>query len=165
MKALWFVGDKETTLLLHLYAREVDAVLFIDPGFYLPQVYDYLMEAERHFGFKAIRLDVEAGDFEGGRDEWCNYLREEFLLSYLSSQGFSEVYEPLRKPKPLSGPVKEIFPLKGLSDFEIWKAIKENGLPFCSLYLEGKKYVGCAPSTGNREGKTYTQALKNMGYL
>ncbi len=165
MKALWFVGDKETTLLLHLYAREVDAVVFVDPGFYPPQIYDYLIEAERHFGFKATRVEVETEDFEGRREDWCRYLREDFLLPYLSSTGFSLVYEPLRNPEPTPSPVKEVFPLKGLSDFEIWRAIKENGLPFCSLYLEGKKYVGCSPSEEKRKGKTYTQALKNMGYL
>ncbi len=163
MRALWFIGDKETTLLLHMHLKDVDSVVFLDPGFYHPEIYAYLQEAERFFGFSAIRVDVEVAREKKGIN-WCEYFRQEVLLPYLSSQGYSEVYEPLREPEPMQTPIREHFPLREMGEYRMWSLIRENHLPICSLYLKGIKKFGCSPS-GKKTGGDYSYALKNMGYL
>ncbi len=164
MKAIWFIGNIETTLILHYYLKEADEVVFIDHGRWPQEVYSYLSEAEKFFGFYAKRLDVELQDPEEPRD-WCIYLRKEFLLPYLESKSFRFVYEPLRKAQPLGTGVEERFPLAGMSDYEIWLKIREKGLPFCSLYLKGFKRVSCAPRVKAGEGGDYSSRLSSMGYL
>ncbi len=164
MKAIWFIGNIETTLLLHLYLKEADEVVFLDHGRWSPEVYSYLREAEEFFGFSAKRLDVEAVPPESLKD-WCLYLRREFLLPYLEGGGFTVVYEPLREARPLGQRVEERFPLEGMGDYEIWLNIRKRGLPFCPLYLKGFKRVSCAPRGGGEGGEDFSSRLSSMGYL
>ncbi len=164
MRALWFLGNIETTLLLHLYLKEVDEVVFLDHGGWPREVYDYLKEAQDFFGFTARVVDLEVEGWPE-RDDPCEYLRREVLIPHLKAGGFHLVYQPLRGSRPVEGAVEERFPLEGMDDYQLWSEIRRHSLPFCHLYLRGYRRVDCFPRRRREEREDFTEKLESMGYL
>ncbi len=173
--AIYFTGDKESTLLLELRGDRDIPVIFVDTGLYPPELYQYLEEAESHWGFKAVVLRNERVIEEStvyGKKECYELLKMEVVVPYLMDEGLGTLIEPLKEEfeRLEEEGLVRIFPLAGFSELEVWRLIKDKSLPYCRLYNKGFRDVGCEPCSKTAQGEEIDQEevrrrLKALGYL
>lgn len=170
--AIFFTGDKESTLLLELRKGLDIPVIFVDTGFYPEEIYRYLEVAEKHWGFKATVLidkKVIENSSAKGKEECYNLLVSEIIMPSLLDKGVYTLIEPLKESKSV-GKIKRVFPLIGFTDLEVWRLIREGNIPYCDLYNKGFRDVGCEPCSTAGRGEDTDQEevkrrLKALGYL
>jgi len=173
--ALFFTGDKESTLLLELRKGLDIPIIFVDTGLYSEELYHYLKLAEEHWGFNAIVLKDEKVVEEStafGKEECYKLLKEKVVVPYLKKEEIFTLIEPMKVEKAVvkNDKVKEVHPLSGFSELEIWQLIKDHNLPYCWLYTKGYKDVGCEPCSKSETSKEedeeeVSRRLKSLGYL
>jgi len=173
--ALFFTGDKESTLLLELKRGLDIPILFVDTGLYPEELYQYLTLAEKHWGFKATILKDEKVVEEStasGKEECYRLLKEKVVLPHLMKERVSVLIEPVRFEKEIlkSDGITWAFPLSKFSDLEIWQFIRNYNLMYCELYNKGYRDVGCEPCAKAKEKAEEDQdeisrRLKSLGYL
>jgi phosphoadenosine phosphosulfate reductase len=173
--ALFFTGDKESTLLLELRKGLNIPVIFVDTGLYPEELYQYLASAEEHWGFKATVLKDRKVVEEGtafGKEECYKLLKDNVVVPYLMKEGISTLIESARSEKETvkRGEIRHAFPLLGFSDLEIWQLIRDYNLIYCDLYNKGYRDVGCEPCSKAETKNDVDQIeisrkLKTLGYL
>jgi len=172
--AIFFTCDKESTLLLELRMGLDIPVLFVDTGLYQDEIYQYLKTAEEHWKFKTVILKNEKVIGESsasGKEDCYVLLRDKIILPYLLEKGIKTLIEPLKWDERLKKDrVIRVFPLSGFSDLDVWRVIKDRGIPYCELYNKGFRDVGCEPCSASKkqedvDREEVQRRLKALGYL
>lgn len=173
--AVWFTGDKESTLLLELRKGLDIPVIFVDTGLYQKELYQYLALAEKHWGFNAMVLEdqkVVEESTASGREECYSLLKEKVIIPKLMKEEIFTLIEPVRFAKKITQDAETIyvFPLSGFSDLEIWQIIRNDKLIYCELYNKGYRDVGCEPCSKTQrkhemDQNEISRRLKTLGYL
>jgi thioredoxin-dependent adenylylsulfate APS reductase len=74
-----------------------------------------------------------------GRDAWITGLRRQQAKTRAQTQAVA--------PDPMHGGIAKIAPLAQWSKAQVWDYIRENDVPYHSLYDQGYTSIGCEPCT------------------
>lgn len=161
-----FSGGKDSLAVLHLAQEvlgEVD-VLFNHTTVEFPETAKYVRRLAKDWGFNLIvakpsrpflRKVKEIG-WASREDRWCcTPYKKEPALNYLASKEISaeivgttrteSIYRRSIKPfkKYKDNIAIRVHPIYDWNQWEVWKYIKENELPYNPLYDMGYQRIGC----------------------
>ncbi len=197
--AAW-TGGKDSTVVLHQWlhflrernpAVQVRA-LNLDTGYKFPQVMEFRNELTWEWG---IELTVVGPDSSAIQDlgeiskvDCCRMLKVKPLQEAVTQHGVKVLLTGIRRDEHFSRQdtpeVQEkkdpdyfqINPIAHWTEMDIWSYIILQGLPYCSLYNEGYRSLGCMPCTvkgthmdersgRHREKEENLEMLRSMGYF
>lgn len=197
--ALAWTGGKDSTVALHLW-RTVLArhepqgkicALNLDTGVKFPEVLAFRDSLAREWGI-AMRIATPQVSLKGypvAKDSvrCCAELKIEPLSLAVKEMELAVLLTGIRRDEhpDRDRPVREkrekpdclmVHPILAFSEMDVWAYTIENGLPWCSLYGEGYRSLGCMPCThkticgSERAGRAAAkeqnmQALKELGYF
>lgn len=168
---LLFTGDKGSTLLLKII-EDIDNIdvrkIFIDTGFHFDEILDYVKELSHKI--EIIKNNNATMDSSINMDKCCKQRKVETLKQYLSNVRADCLIVPFIDEEKKYGiedsyldgieSVEVIRPLFTLTERDIWINIKENKLPFSTIYNKGYRIVDCKSCT-TRTGRKVPQSMKN----
>jgi phosphoadenosine phosphosulfate reductase len=180
-----FSGGKDSLVVLHI-ALDVNPnlpVVYNNTTVEFPETLQYVGELEKKWGFKVHMTSSHVPFFKAVKEKgwashenrWCcKPYKDEPAYQFMSTQGFKaeitgttrteSIYR--RSLSPIKIPKKEPFmirvnPIYDWNEWEVWRYIKENGLPYNPLYDKGYRRIGCwccpinGPTHYKRLGKTH----------
>jgi phosphoadenosine phosphosulfate reductase len=196
--ALAWTGGKDSTTTLHLL-RELGGgkvtipVLNIDTSVKFKEIYEFRDQLAREW---QLNLIIERNDealktirIAADKEECCLRLKAEVIARAITKYGWEALITGMRWDEqqerekeeyfsPRSSPPHvRVHPILHFTEFNIWQYIKENRVPYCSLYSKGYRSLGCEPCTRvglpgrderagrDREKEAVMQRLRDMGYF
>lgn len=197
--AVAWTGGKDSTVALSLWQRVLDEAhpgmrakaLSLDTGCKFPEVVAFRdrMAQEWSIDLTVVRPDV-GPDYPVAVDRvaCCRDLKVEPLLRALKEREIAVLLTGVRadeNPERASRPQTETFdapshvrvhPVLEFSEMDIWAYTMAQGLPYCTLYAQGYRSLGCVPCTSlvvggdERAGRDATKeasmdALHALGYF
>lgn len=196
--ALAWTGGKDSTTILHLL-REIGGgrvpipVLNIDTSVKFPEIYAFRDRLAREWELnliiarneEAIRTIRIAAD----QEECCTLLKTQVIARAIADHGWQALITGMRwdeqpdrrqeayfAPRPSPEHVR-VHPILHFTELDIWAYQKTHDVPFCSLYRQGYRSLGCAPCTqrgiaggAERAGRNpkkeeIMKRLRAMGYF
>lgn len=171
--AVAFTGGKDSSLVLWLWrdclARKGLAPLraiSVDTGFKFPEVVAFRdrFAAELGAELSVARPDVDLAAWPVARDKvsCCRALKIDPLRQILRGTGTRVLISGVRRDehesrkdrRPLEErddpPHIQANPILDWSEMDVWACIAEQGLPYCSLYGQGYRSLGCRPCTARQ---------------
>jgi phosphoadenosine phosphosulfate reductase len=175
-------GGKDSLVCLHI-ALEVNPdilVIYNNTTVEFPETLNYVEQLQKEWN---LHLQVTKGDFpyfQAVKDRgwathenrWCcRPYKDEPAFAFLSQQAFKaeitgttrteSIYR--RSLSPIKVPKKEPYmirvnPIYDWNEWEVWRYIRENGLPYNPLYDAGYRRIGCWCCPIN--GPTHYKRLK-----
>jgi|WetSurSiteA1Bulk_404760.scaffolds.fasta_scaffold39100_2 phosphoadenosine phosphosulfate reductase len=196
--ALAWTGGKDSTTTLHLL-RELGGgvvdipVLNIDTSVKFTEIYEFRDRLAREWG---LNLIIERNDealktiqIAADKEECCLKLKAEVIAGAITKYGWEALITGMRwdeqenreqeqyfSPRS-SPPHMRVHPILHFTELNIWQYIRENQVPYCSLYSRGYRSLGCKPCTqmgipgrSERAGRdqqkeAVMQRLRDMGYF
>jgi len=196
--ALAWTGGKDSTTTLHLLrelcgGRVPIPVLNIDTSAKFKEIYDFRdrLAKEWHLNLiiernaEALKTIKIAAD----KEECCLRLKAEVIAQAITKYGWQALITGMRWDEqpdrareqyfsPRNNPDHtRVHPILHFTELDIWQYIKEHDVPYCVLYRQGYRSLGCEPCTklgaaagperAGRDQKKEEQMkrLRNMGYF
>ncbi len=190
-----FTGGKDSTVLLHLVKSVVGVqtpvkILHIDTTVKFPQIMNFIDKMVKLFNLELYRhtnTDALNRGLKIAKDvsECCGELKinalkqaiEKFKVEVLFvglrwNEQFARYHERIfsKKDNPM-----RVHPIAPFTEEDIWSYIKVFNIPYCSLYDEGYRSLGCMPCTkkdkrSERAGRDNSKEelmmnLRKIGYF
>ena len=198
---LAWTGGKDSTVALWLWREALVGTgntphaVSIDTGLKFPQVTAFRDRLASEWG---VRLDVvrpktNVDAYPVAQDPLtcCAALKVEPLFEYLIASGVDVLITGIRRDEHPSRSCREaaeqrsdpdhiqLNPLLEWTELDIWSFITGRGLPYCELYDQGYRSLGCVPCTaspgalpggGERAGRSAGKerllgTLTSLGYF
>ncbi len=183
---LLFTGDKGSTLLLDVVQNMNVNIVFIDTGYHFDEIMDYVKSSGNRI--EIIKNNNTSIDPAVDMDRCCNQRKAEALKDYLDRVKAECLIVPFRDEERGNG-IEDSYlegidnietrrPLADLTERDIWVKIKENKLPFSTIYNKGYRVVDCKCCTTrhgrkkqggeNKEkelDRETEEKLKSLGYM
>lgn len=183
---LLFTGDKGSALLMRILKDLNVSAIFIDTGYHFSEISAYIKSIDGRVD--VIRNDNADAEPSEGMDACCAQRKSGVLKHFLDQSDTECLIVPFMdddrecgiEDSYLNGVdgVDIIRPLAGLSWKDIWKMIKEEGIPFSFIYNKGYAIVDCSCCTtrhGRRKEAEHIrdkklereteEKLKDLGYM
>jgi len=165
--ALAFTGGKDSTLALFLWRQTLletsgeipPLALNLDTGVKFPEVLDFRDQIARNWGVRLhiVRPQTTHVPVAIDKAACCKERKIEPLFAAIEKLGVTLLITGIRAdehPSRAALPFLEqgtghsrLHPLLAFSEMDVWAAIQENELPWCSLYEQGYRSLGCVPCT------------------
>lgn len=195
-----FTGGKDSTVALWLW-RETLArrglspkALSLDTGFKFPEVVARRDSVAEAWGvdLHVARPTVDLENYPVARDKTacCEELKVRPLLAAIKELGVDLLITGIRGDEHVSRAGRQVLetlddpphqrahPLLSWTEMDVWGLIHDQGLPYCELYDQGYRSLGCAPctrpavgsDTGERSGRDRDKEarlaeLRSLGYF
>lgn len=202
--AVAWTGGKDSTVALDLWrtvlaGRESGPghgqarAISIDTGFKFPEIVAFRDGLARNWDLRltVVRPRVDLASYPVARDKvaCCLDLKVTPLKEALAQEGIRALITGVRRDEhpsregrlPLEEredpPCLEVNPLLDWTEMDVWAHTAEAGLPFCELYGQGYRSLGCMPCTvppasegGERDGRdpdkeAHLGVLRDLGYF
>lgn len=193
-----FTGGKDSTVLLHLIRRVFQGkvpfkVINIDTGVKFEEVYRFRdrMREGWELDLHVFRNEEALGWLKVAQnpEECCYHLKTVPMKRAIEELGLKALFTGVRwdenparadeeyfsqRPNP---PHVRVHPLLHFNEQDIWEYIRRYKVPYCSLYDQGYRSLGCAPCTRpavkgghERAGRAQDkerimQRLRELGYF
>ncbi len=171
--AVAWTGGKDSTVLLHLWRSWLAArghasaipvcAVNLDTGCKFPEVLAFRDElaSDWNIAVHVERPDVDISAYPLARDKaaCCHDLKIRPLRRALASLGVVALLTGIRRDehesrrdrawleRVVDPPHLRLHPLLDFTELDVWACIMEHGLPYCRLYDEGYRSLGCVPCT------------------
>ena len=185
-----FTGDIHSLVILHM-VRQIAGnsvpVLHIDTTLHFQEIYLYIEKMRRLWGFHLFRernKDV-LGSIATGKERGrcCRILKKEPLRKAIEKYTIDFLFTGLARDG--NGSQKDgvlissangclcLNPVAYLTRNDVWNYVRENNLPYCSLYDRGYEDIDCMPCTEPpvnvseiKQGEQEIhESLKALGYM
>jgi phosphoadenosine phosphosulfate reductase len=193
-----FTGGKDSTVLLHLIRRVFQdkvpfKVINIDTGVKFEEVYRFRDRMRQEWG---LDLHVFRNDevlrwlkVAQNPEECCYHLKAYPMKRAIEELGLKALFTGVRWDENPARAEEEYFsersdpshvrvhPLLHFTEQDIWDYIRKHKVPYCPLYDQGYRSLGCKPCTrpaveggheraGRAQGKEkIMQRLRELGYF
>lgn len=166
--AVAWTGGKDSTTTLHLL-REIGGgrvpipVLNIDTSVKFKEIYEFRDRLAQEWG---LDLHIERNDealktikIAANKEECCLKLKTEVINNSLKKYGWVALItgmrwdeQPDREKESYFSPRENphhmrVHPILHFTEMDIWQYIKDNDIPYCVLYRQGYRSLGCEPCT------------------
>lgn len=196
--AVAWTGGKDSTIVLHLW-RQVMAgmglshirALNLDTGFKFLEVMDFRdhLTVEWDIDLTIARPAVDLDCYPVAQDKvaCCAVLKVEPLARAVAEMGIEALLTGIRRDEhpDRDRPWRErrekpeclmVHPLLDFTEVDVWAYIMQEQLPYCPLYAEGYRSLGCVPCTvrsqdgaeragRNAEKEASLETLRSLGYF
>jgi phosphoadenosine phosphosulfate reductase len=185
-----FSGGKDSLVVLHI-ALEVDPdviVIYNNTTVEFPETLLYVKELQKEWAFNLHITKSDTPFFQAVKEKgwathenrWCcKPYKDDPAFSFLTVQGFKaeltgttrteSIYR--RSLSPIKIPKREphiirVNPIYDWNEWEVWRYIRENSLPYNPLYDMGYRRIGCwccpinGPTHYKRLRKTHPRLFK-----
>jgi len=151
-------------VLAHLLTRidRTVPVIFLDTGFHFPETYEFKERFAQRYGLNVVELNplTDPGPlYKTDPDRCCAIRKVEPLARAIA--GFDAWISAVRQDQSSSRsstelveyhevdgrPIVKVFPLAHWSRADVWRYIRENGVPYHPLLDQGYSSIGCWPCT------------------
>jgi phosphoadenosine phosphosulfate reductase len=196
--ALAWTGGKDSTTAIHLlreiYGGKVPIpILNIDTSVKFPEIYEFRNRLAQEWQMNLLvernEEAIAAIKIAENKEECCLRLKVEVISGAITKYGWEALITGLRWDEHAergeetyfshreTPPHFRVHPILHFTELDIWQYIKDNQVPYCSLYSQGYRSLGCAPCTqigtpngpernGRGAGKEEIMArLRSMGYI
>ena len=206
--AVAFTGGKDSSVVLTLWAETLTAqmcgplrAISVDTGFKFPQVTAFRDKLCDQLNVELIlarpQVDLAGYPVAQNKLSCCRDLKIVPLGTALAGSDTTVLFTGIRRdehPSRAARPYVElrpatettpehwqVNPILDWTEIDIWAFITGRGLPYCELYHEGYRSLGCMPCTtpcegcvlgdeGERAGRDQDKerqldALKSLGYF
>jgi phosphoadenosine phosphosulfate reductase len=196
--AVAWTGGKDSTVLLHLWRQVMKAMgltrvraLNLDTGVKFVEVMAFRdqMALSWDIDLTIARPAVDMDTFPVAQDKvaCCAALKVEPLARAVNEMGVEALLTGIRRDEhpDRDRPHCErrekpdclmVHPLLEFTEVDVWAYIMQEQLPYCSLYTEGYRSLGCVPCTrkvpdgSERAGRdpdkeSRLDALRSLGYF
>jgi len=196
--ALAWTGGKDSTTTMHLLrdfsgGKVPIPVLNIDTSVKFKEIYAFRDQLAQEWN---LDLRIERNDdaikeiqIAANKEECCLRLKAEVIAQAMVKYGWEALITGLRWDEQPDRDQIEYFvhydnpphfrvqPILHFTEMDIWQYIKNNQIPYCSLYRKGYRSLGCEPCTklgqtgrDERAGRDQTKEeimkrLRAMGYF
>lgn len=169
LAAVAWTGGKDSTVALRLWMellRERGAgapvALSIDTGLKFPETISFRNAMALEWNIRIIEAGPKpraTAPVSEDRIECCRQLKIEPLRAAVAENGISVLITGIRRDEHPSRKEREAFerrhgpdylqvsPLIEWTEMDIWSHIAGLGLPYCPLYDQGYRSLGCMPCT------------------
>ncbi len=196
--AVAWTGGKDSTVVLHLL-RDVLAgmglthvqALNLDTGVKFPEVTAFRdrLALEWKLDMTIVRPAVDLETYPVARDKisCCADLKVEPLARGVQDMGIEALFSGIRRDEhpDRNRPFRErrerpdcmmLHPILEFTEVDVWAYIMQENIPYCSLYAEGYRSLGCVPCTertvggSERSGRAVEkeagmETLRSLGYF
>lgn len=168
--AVAWTGGKDSTVALWLWLqvlRELGQgparVLNLDTGCKFPEILAFRDDLAARWGLEmtVVRPAVDIAGYPLAQDPMacCRELKIEPLRHAVASLGLDALISGIRRDEHPSRAGRQaleqrhdpdhllVNPVLELSELDIWSVIMGQGLPYCALYDQGYRSLGCRPCT------------------
>ncbi|MFV0422826.1 phosphoadenosine phosphosulfate reductase family protein [Oleidesulfovibrio sp.] len=201
--AVAWTGGKDSTVALHLWRSVLLArmpevavqALTINTGYKFPEVITFrnALAKEWNIQLHEVRPTIELSDYPVASDviRCCNELKVVPLQKAIETRKIQILITGIRRDEHPSRhttlPVEQakqpehrrVHPVLEFTELDIWAYTFESQLPYCPLYDEGYRSLGCQPCTfapdsvlndeeragRNAKKEENMQALRSLGYF
>jgi phosphoadenosine phosphosulfate reductase len=197
--AVAWTGGKDSTVALHLWLHVLKQqqyqarprVLNLDTGVKFPEVLAFRDTLSREWKLDMVvatpAVDLATHPIAVDKVSCCAELKVEPLSRAVADMGVEVLLTGIRRDEhpDRDRPVKErrekpdclmVHTILEFTEMDVWAYTVEHKLPWCSLYGEGYRSLGCVPCTqkstsgSERAGRAAAkeenmQALKELGYF
>jgi phosphoadenosine phosphosulfate reductase len=198
--AVAWTGGKDSTVALDLWRAalagrtEPPVVVSVDTGCKFPEVVAFRDEWADRWGLDlhVARPEMDPATYPVAVDPLacCRDLKVEPLHRMIEHLGLAALITGLRADEhpdragrsPLEQRTTsdghrylQVNAVLGFTEMDVWAYLTSRGLPFCSLYGEGYRSLGCVPCTarsgeGERSGRSAAKEarlaeLRSLGYF
>jgi phosphoadenosine phosphosulfate reductase len=150
-------------------------VIFLDTRFHFPETYAFKQRFVEQYGLNLVELTplTDPGPLYKTDPDRCCFIRKVEPLER-AMVGFDALISAVRQDQSDSRaatevveyhevagrPIVKVFPLARWSRADVWRYIRENGVPYHPLLDQGYSSIGCwpctrptAPGEGERAGR------------
>lgn len=196
--ALAWTGGKDSTTTLHLLrdlcgGQVPIPVLNIDTSAKFKEIYEFRDRVAQEW---QINLVIERNEeaikeikIAANKEECCLRLKADVIANAIRKFGWQALItgmrwdeQPERGKEDYFSPRENpdhmrVHPILHFTEMDIWQYIKDNDLPYCSLYRQGYRSLGCEPCTklgvpgeAERAGRDQSKEeimkrLRGLGYF
>jgi phosphoadenosine phosphosulfate reductase len=190
-QAVAFTGGKDSLCVLHLVRRFCNGtvpvpVINIDTTVKFPEIYEFrnFIANEWHLNLKIVsnREEAERIDIAKSKADCCRVLKIDVLNRAISDYQLKAIMTGVRWDEQAARAQEEYFskkekpshvrvnPILHFKEADIWHYIEKYNLPYCNLYDEGYRSLGCIPCTvknasGSERGGRCQEKEEIMGQL
>ena len=151
-------------VLAHLLSRidRTVPVIFLDTGFHFPETYAFKERFAQRYGLNLVELKplTDPGPLYATDPDRCCFIRKVKPLAR-AMVGFDAWISAVRQDQSsirsltkvveyheIDGrPIVKVFPLAHWGRADVWRYIRENGVPYHPLLDQGYASIGCWPCT------------------
>jgi phosphoadenylylsulfate reductase (thioredoxin) (EC 1.8.4.8) len=198
--AVAWTGGKDSTVALALWREVLESrglgplrALNLDTGLKFPEIIAFRDRLAGEWGLELtiVRPEVDLSSYPVARDKvaCCRDLKIAPLSRALREADIAVLITGLREDEHAARaglpfleeradpPHLRANPLADWTEMDIWAHILERGLPYCDLYLQGYRSLGCMPCThlptdpaDERSGRDqdkerHMAELRSLGYF
>ncbi len=197
--ATTFTGGKDSLVLLHLFKRAGEGkvpvpVLNLDTTVKFKEVIAFRDRMAREWDLDLIITTNHEGlkqvEIAKDREKCCHLLKTEAINMAIEKHGWKALATGVRWDEQPAREGEEYFserpghtriqPILHFSELDIWAYIEKYDLPYCELYDQGYRSLGCEPCTVKstqprgvgyeREGRSQEKEkimdqLRELGYF
>ncbi len=151
-------------VLAHLISR-IDRsvpVIFLDTRFHFPETYAFKQRFVEQYGLNLVELTplTDPGPLYKTDPDRCCFIRkvepleramvgfDAWISAVRQDQSDSRAATEVVEYHEVAGrPIVKVFPLARWSRADVWRYIRENGVPYHPLLDQGYSSIGCWPCT------------------
>ena len=196
-QAIAFTGGKDSLTVLHLVKRFCNGtvplpVINIDTTVKFPEIYEFRdrIASEWSLNLKIIS-DADAAKsiaISKNKAECCRRLKVDVLKRAIVDNHYKAIMTGVRWDEQDARATEEYFvtkenpdhvrvnPILHFTEADIWEYIEKYDLPYCTLYDQGYRSLGCVPCTiksttgSERDGRSPEKEeimgqLRSLGYF
>ena len=151
-------------VLAHLLSRidRTVPVIFLDTGFHFPETYAFKQQFAERYGLNLVELQplTDPGPLYATDPDRCCAIRkveplaraivgfDAWISAVRQDQSDSRASTDVVEYHEVAGrPIVKVFPLAHWSRADVWRYIRENGVPYHPLLDQGYSSIGCWPCT------------------
>ena len=151
-------------VLAHLLSRidRTVPVMFLDTGFHFPETYAFKERFAKRYGLNLVELKplTDPGPLYKTDPDRCCFIRkvepleralvgfDAWISAVRQDQSAGRASTALVELHEVAGrPIVKVFPLAHWNRADVWRYIRENGVPHHPLLDQGYSSIGCWPCT------------------